>query len=600
MASYHLTAKIGKKGKAAAHAAYISREGKYSGRDHYEDLEATASGNMPEWAAHNAAHFWQAADEHERINGSVYREIEVALPRELTPSQRLELVREFIEQELSDKHAYQFAIHTPKAALEKDDQPHAHIMYSERIRDGIARDPEQYFKRYNAKNPEKGGAKKFSGGKSNNELKAELLGLRERWATLQNVRLEKHGYNDRVDHRSLKDQGIDREPEKHLGAIGVSRLNAHDISALLERRAAEGELERVQREVSIIDLSGDLEKAKADRLDESLKSYQPLFDLADKKTAEDGHNEKQRALILEQVKELLIQKIDSMVMPRINEKTSFEIDAIAKPAKQPEEQQIITPPQLAEKPEPTKEKIAEQTLSLLIEKEPPELSPVELAEQTRERFFNEAKEIWRKETASRYNQEAEGLTRQYWTLRKEEPKEPLLFGKKDWEMQHGDWADKVNGIVAEVKDKKQIAEVINSGKFEANPNNVWDWNQKAQERLENKHPELAQALKEKHQAEQQKAKKEAMLNKTLSAFKVHAFKREMKAFGYGETGKQWNAIPEKLRTMIEEFNKLPKEVRVVVLDRLREKWKREPGAAEKITQQLEQAEEQSLDKGISR
>jgi hypothetical protein len=268
MASYHLTAKIGKKGKAAVHAAYISREGKYSGRDRYEDLEATASGNMPEWAAHNAAYFWTAADEHERINGSSYREIEVALPRELTPSQRLELVQEFIEQELGDKHAYQFAIHTPKAALEKDDQPHAHIMYSERIRDGIARDPDQYFKRYNAKNPEKGGAKKFSGGKSSKELKAELLNLRERWATLQNAHLEKHGHNERVDHRSLKDQGIDREPEKHLGAIGVSRLNTHNISAILERRAAEGELERAQREVSIIDLSGDLKRAKAERTDQ--------------------------------------------------------------------------------------------------------------------------------------------------------------------------------------------------------------------------------------------------------------------------------------------------------------------------------------------
>ena len=89
MASYHLTAKIGKKGKAAAHAAYIAREGKYSRRDRYEDLEATASGNMPEWAAHNAAHFWTAADEHERVNGSAYREIEVALPRELTHGQRL-------------------------------------------------------------------------------------------------------------------------------------------------------------------------------------------------------------------------------------------------------------------------------------------------------------------------------------------------------------------------------------------------------------------------------------------------------------------------------------------------------------------------------
>ena len=185
MASYHLTVKAGARGKATAHAAYIAREGKYSGRDRYEDLEATARGNMPEWAAHNAAYFWQAADEHERANGTAYREIEVALPRELTPAERLELVQEFIGQELGEKHAYQFAIHTPKAALEKDDQPHAHIMYSERIRDGIARDPDHYFKRYNAKNPEKGGAKKASGGKLESERKEDLLGLRERWAAMQ-------------------------------------------------------------------------------------------------------------------------------------------------------------------------------------------------------------------------------------------------------------------------------------------------------------------------------------------------------------------------------------------------------------------------------
>jgi len=272
------------------------------------------------------------------------------------------------------------------------------------------------------------------------------------------------------------------------------------------------------------------------------------------------------------------------VMPRINEKKSFDIDAA-------ETQQT-------NQPEKRIEPVLRQEVKLPPPK--PEVSPVELAEQTRGRFFNEAMETWRKETASRYNQEAEGLTKQYWTLRKEEPKEPLFFGKKDWEMQHGYWADKVNGIAAEIKDKKQITEVVNSGKFEANPNTVWDWNQKSQERLEKEHPELAQALKEKHQAEQQKAEKEALLDKTLSAFKVHAFKREMKAFGYGETGKQWNAIPEKLRTMIEEFNKLPKEARPMALEGMREVWKRKPEAAEKITQQLEQAEEQSLNKGISR
>lgn len=261
MASYHCTVKVGGKGKAASHSAYISREGKYSGRERYEDLEATAHGNMPKWAEHNPAHFWDAADEHERANGATYREIEVALPRELTPEQRRELVEDFIQQELGDRHAYQWAIHTPKVALEKGEQPHAHIMYSERTRDGIDRDPEQYFKRYNAKNPERGGCRKDSAG-----TEERLQATRERWASVQNAHLERHGHAVRVDHRSLEAQGIDRQPEKHLGGRGVRQLQEADISALLERRAAEGEHERAQRQVSsILDLSGDLEAAKRER-----------------------------------------------------------------------------------------------------------------------------------------------------------------------------------------------------------------------------------------------------------------------------------------------------------------------------------------------
>jgi hypothetical protein len=261
MASYHCTVKVGGKGKAASHAAYISREGKYSGSERYEDLEATSYGNMPQWAEHDTANFWSGADEYERANGATYREIEVALPRELSPEQRRELVEDFIQQELGDRHAYQWAIHTPKAALEGGEQPHAHIMYSERTRDGLDRDPQQYFKRYNAKNPERGGCRKDSAG-----TEERLQATRERWANIQNEHLERHGHAARVDHRSLKEQGIDREPERHLGGRGVRALAEPDITDLLERRAAEGQQERAQREVfSLIDLSGDLGAAKAER-----------------------------------------------------------------------------------------------------------------------------------------------------------------------------------------------------------------------------------------------------------------------------------------------------------------------------------------------
>ena len=258
MASYHCTVKVGGKGKAASHSAYISREGKYSGRERYEDLESTAYGNMPKWAERNPMNFWNAADEHERTNGATYREIEVALPRELDSAQRRALVEDFIAQEIGDSHAYQWAIHTPNAALEKSEQPHAHIMYSERTIDRIDRDPDQYFKRYNAKAPEKGGCRKDSAG-----TEERLQATRQRWADVQNLYLERHGHAARVDHRSLKKQGIDRQPEKHIGASRVKDMQELDIAVLLTRRAAEGELEWAQQQVGLFDLSEDLAAAKA-------------------------------------------------------------------------------------------------------------------------------------------------------------------------------------------------------------------------------------------------------------------------------------------------------------------------------------------------
>lgn len=260
MATYHCTVKVGGKGKAASHSAYISRQGKYSGRARYEDLEASAYGNMPTWAAHNPAHLWQAADEHERVNGATYREIEVALPRELDAAQRRALIEDFITQEIGDWHAYQWAIHTPQAALEKHAQPHAHIMYSERTRDGWERDPGQYFKRYNAQHPERGGCRKDSAGTDE-----RLQATRQRWAALQNTHLERHGHPARVDSRSLKAQGIDRAPEKHIGASRIQDLAPQDVAALLARRGAEGELERAQQPIGLIDLSGDLITAKRER-----------------------------------------------------------------------------------------------------------------------------------------------------------------------------------------------------------------------------------------------------------------------------------------------------------------------------------------------
>ncbi|MCU9569831.1 MobA/MobL family protein (plasmid) [Proteus mirabilis] len=265
MASYHLSVKTGGKGKAASHADYIAREGKYA-REKDNDLEHQESGNMPAWAAHKPSEFWKAADTFERANGCTYREIEIALPRELTPAQRLELVRDFVQQEIGDRHAYQFAIHNPRAAIEGGEQPHAHIMFSERLNDGIERDPQPYFKRANTKNPERGGAKKARFGETPTERKAYLIAQRERWADLQNKHLERYQHPDRVDARSLKAQGIEREPERHFGAGQVRQFEPAQLHALMERREAERQAQHCRDECnSVIDVTTTLREALAER-----------------------------------------------------------------------------------------------------------------------------------------------------------------------------------------------------------------------------------------------------------------------------------------------------------------------------------------------
>jgi hypothetical protein len=239
MAIGRLSVKVGKAGSAGPHAAYIARIGRYASRlEHGEKLEATGAGNMPAWAS-NPLDFWKAADAFERKNGTTYREMEIALPRELLPDQRAELVRAFVRQELGDKHAYQWAIHSPKAA-DGFEQPHVHLMFSERQRDGIERDPDQYFKRYNAKSPEKGGARKGYGEHAGQTLnaaqrRADLKALRGRWGETANRFLEHAGVAERVDMRSNAERGLVESPEpKQL----PSQWRGAGRELVLERRAA--------------------------------------------------------------------------------------------------------------------------------------------------------------------------------------------------------------------------------------------------------------------------------------------------------------------------------------------------------------------------
>lgn len=264
MASFHFHITSGKRGAGGRHADYVQRAGSYANYRGDEELEFTESINMPSWAAHLPTEFFRQADLNERANGSSYREFEFAIPREFDHDQRIAFVRDVVRQEIGDKHPCTWAIHRPTATLGGVEQPHAHVMFSERTLDGIERNPEQFFKRANTKDPAKGGcakSSKFSGGMRAAERKDAINGVRERFATLQNEHLEKHGYKDRVTHKSLKDQGIERMPEKHLGPVDA-RIEATAAKASMlrmEKRLAK----LTKMEVDAIDVPKSLAAARA-------------------------------------------------------------------------------------------------------------------------------------------------------------------------------------------------------------------------------------------------------------------------------------------------------------------------------------------------
>lgn len=137
MAIYHLTAKTGSRSggqSARAKADYIQREGKYA-RDMDEVLHAE-SGHMPEFVE-RPADYWDAADLYERANGRLFKEVEFALPVELTLDQQKALASEFAQHLTgAERLPYTLAIHAGGG-----ENPHCHLMISERINDGIERLP---------------------------------------------------------------------------------------------------------------------------------------------------------------------------------------------------------------------------------------------------------------------------------------------------------------------------------------------------------------------------------------------------------------------------------------------------------------------------
>jgi ATP-dependent exoDNAse (exonuclease V) alpha subunit len=188
--------------------------------------------------ARDRSNLWNSAERAEtRANARVAREYLVALPVELLPQQRLELVRGF-SQGLTDRYGYavDFAIHGPRDFPGSDPRNfHAHLLTTTRVV-GI----------------EGLGAKTTLDMSDGNRRKAglepvinELLYVRERWSSLANEALQEAHVDARIDHRRLEIQGIDREPRPQIPRAAFE-MERHGYRSLVADRLRAEYQERVQ------------------------------------------------------------------------------------------------------------------------------------------------------------------------------------------------------------------------------------------------------------------------------------------------------------------------------------------------------------------
>ena len=205
MAICHLRTSVGSAARgqsATAKHDYITREGKY-GRD-ADEVEHVEHGNMPSWAAGDERDYWRAADAGERANGRLFVEVQIALPNELDRTQQRDLARAFARQLTEgERLPYTVAVHRGESKdPSKPDNPHAHIVLSERSNDRVPRTAETWFRRANRKDPERGGARKVS------HLQAREWPerIRQGWAGECNRALERAGRAERIDPRTLAEQ----------------------------------------------------------------------------------------------------------------------------------------------------------------------------------------------------------------------------------------------------------------------------------------------------------------------------------------------------------------------------------------------------------
>ena len=231
MAIYHLSAKVFSRSQGqsvVASAAYRASEklyderiGKtfdYTRKQEVLHTEILTPENATSWST-DREKLWNEVEAKERRKDSqLAREVEVALPRELTLEENVDLIRSFSEKNfISHGMVADIAIHNSDSA-DGEKNPHAHIMLTMREIN------------------KEGFQKKNREWNSTDTLES----WRKEWQDSTNDFLAKKNIDQRIDHRSLEAQGIDREATIHIGV---------DASAM-EKRGIETDRGNRQREIN--------------------------------------------------------------------------------------------------------------------------------------------------------------------------------------------------------------------------------------------------------------------------------------------------------------------------------------------------------------
>jgi len=230
VAIYHLSAKIISRGtgrSVVAAAAYRSGESleeestgltfDYTRKGGIAFSEIRAPEGAPPWVF-DRSELWNRVETFEkRKDAQLAREVEVALPVELTADEQRALLQTYVQREFVDRGMVaDFSLH-------RDDEhnPHAHILLTLR---GIG--------------PEGFGPKERSWND-----RAQLMTCRQSWEELSNAHLAQAGHAVRIDHRSLKNQGLELTPGRKIG-VGQERQQGEELPPRIAERVAE------QREIA--------------------------------------------------------------------------------------------------------------------------------------------------------------------------------------------------------------------------------------------------------------------------------------------------------------------------------------------------------------